>query len=184
MACESEPPWPGEPDRRSGSDERELVSSLEPQPLSLELSVGTAVPVKWKDLLFGRRVKLSGEGISLHGRYFPVDSGSLQNRSQRTTLAHCRTQVFVQPLGGRGARADSGAAAGVKPTGASPQGGEPARPARKTWLCAVFARFAALGEFPESHRWGNTTTLHPPSSITEEEKKFVVVLFCFLNRHL
>lgn len=56
MACESEPPWPGEPDRRSGSDERELVSSLEPQPLSLELSVGTAVPVKWKDLLFGRRV--------------------------------------------------------------------------------------------------------------------------------
>lgn len=30
----------GEPERRSGSDERELVSSLEPLPLSLELSVG------------------------------------------------------------------------------------------------------------------------------------------------
>lgn len=68
MECESEPPWSGEPERRSGSDETELVSSLESKPLSLELSVGNrssykmeGSPALWPESYHGKAFLCTGD---------------------------------------------------------------------------------------------------------------------------
>lgn len=129
------------------------MPSSQPRPLSLELSVRAAVPVRRKDLLFGRRVlRVHGKTCLCTGDIFPRIPGDYKTapRTPRS-LARPRTQISVQPPSGLGARGDAGVPAGAKPTPSSfssraPRGKEPAWPAAETWFPAAFAGFAAMGE--------------------------------------
>lgn len=129
------------------------MPSSQPQRLSLELSVRAAVPVRRKDLLFGRRVLSDhGKACLCTGDIFPRIPGDYKTAPRTPhSRARSRTQISVQPPSGLGARGDAGATEGAKPTSSSfsssaPRGKEPAWPTAETWFPAAFAGFAAMGE--------------------------------------
>lgn len=190
VECESEPPWSGEPERRSGSDETELVSSLESKPLSLELSVGNCSSFKMEDLLlFGPRV-ITG------GHFFAREIFSRGSREITKQLPEHHARSLSNPgfcaaprLVGAGLVRTR-----VQPRERSqrellscgaPRGGEPARQPRE---------LGSARSLPGLRLWvsfqGAIDGVIPPQCthllpLQKKEKKFVVVvLFCFLNRHL
>lgn len=75
--------------------------------------MGTAVPVRRKDLLFDRRVCYQERQVFARETFslgFREITKQLPVRHARS-LAGSGTQISVQPRGGRGARGDSGATA-------------------------------------------------------------------------
>ena len=105
-------------DRRSGRDERERGVKFGAKARKLgAVSREPAIPVRRKDLFFGRRVEVIRERHVLaretFSRGFREDYTTVPPRA---TLDHSLTQIFVWLRGGCRPRADSGAAAGTEPT--------------------------------------------------------------------
>lgn len=97
------------------------MPSSQPPPLSLELSVRIAVPIRRKDLLFGRRVlSYHGKACLCTGDIFPRIPGDYKTapRTQHS-LSRPRTQISVQPPSGLRAPSDAGATTRAKPTSSS-----------------------------------------------------------------
>lgn len=102
------PGWAGE---RSEREAWELVSSLVPQPLSWELSVGNCSSCKTGgSALWPGSLNYYGKACLCTGDIFQWVPGRLHNSSPRATLGGSSTQIFVQPSSGCRARADAGAA--------------------------------------------------------------------------
>lgn len=127
---------------RSGSDGRESVSSLEPQQLSLELSVGNCI--RWKGRFFGLGVSvITGKHVFARET---VSRGSREIMKQLSTCHPCSLEprFICAVLGGRGSSRGRGCSGGKEPntghqSGRALRGGEPARPRAETWLLVACA---------------------------------------------
>lgn len=116
------------------------MPSSQPQPLSLELSVRTAVPVRRKALLFGRRVlSYRGKACLCTGDIFPRIPGGYKTAPRTPHFARspshpdfCAVPKWARGSGGCGCRRRS--EADLEFLSSAPRGKEPAWPTAETWF--------------------------------------------------